>query len=111
MTKSGASNRARVTLASGVVAAVVMAGSVFSFAGTAEASAGLGTPHPATGAPVTVGLITDEGGSGGVGTSPLVVSGAKMAVAYANAYAKGLDGHKINLSPSIRCGVEALEPM
>jgi hypothetical protein len=34
-----------------------------------------------------------------------------MAVAYANAYAKGLDGHKINLSPSIRCGVEALEPM
>ena len=32
MTKSGASNRAHVTLASGVVAAVVMAGSVFSFA-------------------------------------------------------------------------------
>ena len=97
MTRSGASNRARVTLASGVVAAVVMAGSVFSFAGTAEASAGLGTPHPATGAPVTVGMISDQGGSGGVGTSALVEAGAKMAVAYANAYAKGLDGHKINL--------------
>ena len=55
VTKVGARNRARVTLASGVVAAVIMAGSVFSFAGTAEASAGLGTPHPATGAPVTVG--------------------------------------------------------
>ena len=42
-------------------------------------------------------MITDAGGSGGVGTSALVEAGAKMAVSYANAYEKGLDDRKINL--------------
>src|ERR1700728_2736551 len=94
--RSGLSKRVRVALACAATA-VVMAGSVLSFAGTAGASASLGTPHSAGGAPVTIGMIIDAGGSGGVGTSDLVEAGAKMAVSYANAYEKGLDGHKINL--------------
>lgn len=65
--------------------------------GAAEASSSaLGTPDPAQGAPVAVGIITDTGGGSG-GTGALVEAGAKMAVSYANAYEKGLDGHKINL--------------
>jgi branched-chain amino acid transport system substrate-binding protein len=71
---------------------------VIAFGGFAGASGGgLGIPHPAGGSPLTIGMITDAGGSGGVGTSALVEAGAKMAVSYANAYEKGLDGHKINL--------------
>ena len=66
--------------------------------GNAGASGtGLGTPQPAREAPVTVGMIIDAGGGGGIGTAALVEGGAKMAVAYANTYAKGLGGHKINL--------------
>jgi branched-chain amino acid transport system substrate-binding protein len=60
------------------------------------ASAALGTPDKATGTPVNVGLISD-GGSGAIGTAPLVEQGAKMVVAYANAYRGGLAGHPINL--------------
>ena len=39
--------------------------------------------------PVSVGIIVD-GGSGAIGTAPLVEQGAKMAVAYANAYRDGI---------------------
>ena len=42
-------------------------------------------------------MITDAGGGGGIGTSALVEGGAKMTVAYANTYTKGLGGHKIDL--------------
>ena len=56
----------------------------------------LGTPHPATGSPVLLGLISD-GGSGIVATAPLVEQGARMGVAYQNAYGDGLDGHRIEL--------------
>jgi branched-chain amino acid transport system substrate-binding protein len=56
----------------------------------------LGTPHSATGSPVLLGMISD-GGSGTVGTAPLVEQGARMGVAYQNAYGDGLDGHKIEL--------------
>jgi branched-chain amino acid transport system substrate-binding protein len=59
-------------------------------------SAALGTPDQATGTPVKVGVISD-GGSGAIGTAPLVEQGAKMAVAYANAYRGGLAGHPIDL--------------
>jgi branched-chain amino acid transport system substrate-binding protein len=70
---------------------------VVMLGGNASASgAGLGAPHPAQGTPVTIGMITDAGG-GANGTAGLVEAGAKMAVAYANTYVKGLDGHKINL--------------
>jgi branched-chain amino acid transport system substrate-binding protein len=59
-------------------------------------SAALGAPDQATGTPVKVGVISD-GGSGAIGTAPLVEQGAKMAVAYANAYRGGLAGHPIDL--------------
>jgi branched-chain amino acid transport system substrate-binding protein len=61
------------------------------------ASSALGTPQPATGSAVDVGVIVDGGGAAAIGTAPLVQQGAEMAVAYANAYRGGLDGHKINL--------------
>jgi len=67
-----------------------------SSASAAAATSVLGAPHAAKGSAVNVGLISD-GGSGAVGTAPLVEQGAKMAVAYANAYKDGLGGHPINL--------------
>jgi branched-chain amino acid transport system substrate-binding protein len=62
----------------------------------AAASSALGAADAATGSPVSIGIITD-GGSGAVGTAPLVEQGAKMTVAYANAYRGGLAGHTIKL--------------
>jgi branched-chain amino acid transport system substrate-binding protein len=59
-------------------------------------TAALGAPDQAKGAPVKIGLISD-GGSGAIGTAPLVEQGAKMTVAYANAYRGGLAGHPIDL--------------
>jgi branched-chain amino acid transport system substrate-binding protein len=41
--------------------------------------------------------VISDGGSGAIGTAPLVEQGAKMAVAYANAYRGGLAGHPIDL--------------
>jgi len=41
--------------------------------------------------------MISDGGSGTVGTAPLVEQGARMGVAYQNAYGDGLDGHKIEL--------------
>jgi branched-chain amino acid transport system substrate-binding protein len=56
----------------------------------------LGKPDAAKGTPVTIGLISD-GGTGTVGTAPLVEQGAKMAVAWANAYRGGIGGRPIKL--------------
>jgi branched-chain amino acid transport system substrate-binding protein len=69
-----------------------------SLAATAAAASPglLGSSHPATGSPVLVGMISD-GGSGTVGTAPLVEEGAHAAVAYQNEYGDGLSGHKIDL--------------
>jgi branched-chain amino acid transport system substrate-binding protein len=64
---------------------------------TAAAASALGTPDAATGSAVSVGVIVDGGGANAIGTAALVQQGAQMAVAYANAYKGGLDGHKINL--------------
>jgi branched-chain amino acid transport system substrate-binding protein len=63
----------------------------------AAANTALGTPKQATGSAVNVGMIIDGGGGNTVGSAPLVQQGAVMAVAYANAYKGGLDGHKINM--------------
>ncbi|HEY1706323.1 MAG TPA: ABC transporter substrate-binding protein [Trebonia sp.] len=63
---------------------------------TSAATAALGTPHQATGQAVNVGIIVD-GGSGTIGSAPLVQQGAEMGVSYANAYKDGIGGHKINL--------------
>src|ERR1700727_2592896 len=61
------------------------------------AGSALGTPQQATGSAVSVGIIIDGGGGNTVGSAALVQQGAQMAVAYANAYKGGLDGHKISL--------------
>jgi branched-chain amino acid transport system substrate-binding protein len=91
----------RRVLATGLLAAGVLAAATVSSAvmgvGTAGASNPLGTAHPATLAPVTIGLISDGGGSSSIGTAALVEQGAKAAVAYENQYQDGLEGHKISL--------------
>jgi branched-chain amino acid transport system substrate-binding protein len=81
------------------VASATLATAFLTTPGTAGAASGqgvLGPPHPATGSAVTVGMISD-GGSGTVGTAPLVEQGAHAAVAYENEYGHGLDGHRIDL--------------
>jgi branched-chain amino acid transport system substrate-binding protein len=83
---------ARAALAVGVLGAVSLAVP----GGAGAASGALGTPRPASGTPVTLGMISD-GGSGTVGTAPLVEQGAKAAVAYQNEYGDGLEGHRIEL--------------
>jgi len=94
--------RGRGRRLSGVALIAVLGGWVLGVAafGPGDASAGassaLGAPHPATLRPVTIGLISD-GGSGTVGSAPLVEQGARMAVAYQNAYGDGLEGHRIQL--------------
>jgi len=93
--------KARNVLATGLLAAGVMTTATISTAvmgvGTAGASNPLGTVHAATLAPVTIGLISDGGGSSSIGTAALVEQGAKAAVAYENKYGGGLEGHKITL--------------
>ena len=105
MLRTGAMGRsgrkARRVLAPGFLAAGVMTVATVSTAvvgiGTAGASSALGTAHPATLPAVTIGLISDGGGSSSIGTAALVEQGAKAAVAYENQYGDGLEGHKINL--------------
>jgi branched-chain amino acid transport system substrate-binding protein len=93
----------RMTLTYGMSVAVAVSLATMSTAvvglgvSAAGASSALGTPHPATLPAVTIGLISDAGGSAGVATGSLVEQGAKAAVAYQNEYQDGLEGHKINL--------------
>jgi branched-chain amino acid transport system substrate-binding protein len=93
--------KGRNVLATGLLAAGVMMAATVSTAivgvGAAGASSPLGAAHPATLAPVTIGLISDGGGSSSIGTAALVEQGAKAAVAYENQYQDGLEGHKISL--------------
>jgi branched-chain amino acid transport system substrate-binding protein len=94
---SGRTGRSRAALAGAVLAAGVLGAAALAVPGVAGGtSSALGTPHRATGSPVTLGMISD-GGSGTVGTAPLVEQGAKAAVAYQNEYGDGLEGHKIGL--------------
>lgn len=92
------SHTARRVLTSGVFATVVITALTVSTASLgigvsdADASSALGSPHPATLPAVTIGMISDQGG-----TWSDVVQGATAAVAYANKYGGGLEGHKINL--------------
>ncbi len=88
---------ARKVLATGLLTAGIttaaIAGAGVGAAG-AQAASGSGK---ATGTAVTIGMITDAGGSGGIGTSALVEQGAKAATAYVNADLGGLEGHKVTL--------------
>ncbi len=96
--------RARVATTAVCVAGAVLAvvtGGVSGLgagagAGAATNGSPLGPALHATGAPVTVAVITDAGPHLD-GTGPLVAQGAKAAAAYINQYRGGLDGHKINL--------------
>lgn len=64
---------------------------------TVDVATVLGTPNPATGSKVLVGLIT-EGGSEALGSqSELTSRGAQIAVEYTNEYLGGLGGHEIEL--------------
>jgi branched-chain amino acid transport system substrate-binding protein len=88
-------------LTTGLLAAGVMMAATVSTAivgvGSVGASSPLGAAHPATLAPVTVGMILDAGGSG-VNEGIPIETGAKAAIAYQNKYGNGLEGHKINIS-------------
>lgn len=71
---------------------------------TVDVSQALGSPNKATGEPVKIGLIT-EGGSEAIGSqSALTVTGATMAVKYANEYLGGIAGRPIEL---VICGNQA----
>ncbi|HTU37148.1 MAG TPA: ABC transporter substrate-binding protein [Acidimicrobiales bacterium] len=99
--RSGQSTR-KVTTKRAVASAALTLAAVSAAVGggaVAGASAGSGNSGSgeATGTPVTIGMITDAGGSGGIGTSALVEQGAKAAVAYVNSNLGGLEGHKVNL--------------
>src|SRR5271163_243864 len=82
--------KAKRVSATGLLAAGVMTAATLSTvvlgAGTAGASSALGAAHPATLPAVTIGLISDGGGSSSIGTAALVEQGAKAAVAYENQY-------------------------
>jgi branched-chain amino acid transport system substrate-binding protein len=80
----------------GVLIALVLAVMAPSATSSASGNGVLGVPRPASATPVLLGLISD-GGSGNVGTAPLVEQGARMGVAYQNEYGGGLNGHKIKL--------------
>jgi branched-chain amino acid transport system substrate-binding protein len=87
---------AAVMLVAGCGSSGTSGSSASSSASAAAANSVLGAPHAGSGTPVNVGIITD-GGTGAVGSASLVEQGAKMGVAYANAYKGGLGGHPINL--------------
>ncbi len=81
------------------VTAALTTGVVASGTGVAGArtSSHKVTLHRATGAPVTIGLISDAGGSSDQGTGQLVEQGARAATKYWNTDLGGLEGHKVNL--------------
>ncbi len=94
--RSGKKRVGRVALSGVLTAGVVTAAIVSTTVGVAGASGSSGSDK-ATGTPVTIGIITDAGGSGGIGTGPLVEQGAKAATEYLDADLGGLEGHKVNL--------------
>jgi branched-chain amino acid transport system substrate-binding protein len=93
-------SKARRVVATGLLtvgvttAAVAGVGAAGVNAAGAQGTSGSGK---ATGSTVTIGMIIDAGGSGGIGTSALVEQGAKAAVDYVNADLGGLEGHKVSL--------------
>jgi branched-chain amino acid transport system substrate-binding protein len=91
--RCGDSTKKRVIFRAAAV--LTMAAGVMTVgAGAAAAS---GTSEAATGSPVTIGIITDGGGSSAIGTSALVEQGAQAATKYLNADLDGIEGHKVNL--------------
>src|SRR5580698_9698280 len=69
----------RGTLQAGLLVVALLSACVVA-AGTAAASNPLGALHPASLSAVTIGLISDGGGTSSIGTAGLVEQGAKAAV-------------------------------
>jgi branched-chain amino acid transport system substrate-binding protein len=70
-----------------------------SASGSATATSVLGTPHQATGSPITIGFVSGGVGNGVDNSSE--TPAAEAAVAYANAYLNGIDGHVIDLKTCV----------
>jgi branched-chain amino acid transport system substrate-binding protein len=86
-------------LAVGLVAGALASAGLASGVGVSGAkSSSHNVPmHKATGSVVTIGLISDAGGSGSGGAGRLVEQGARAATKYMNADLGGLEGHKVKL--------------
>src|SRR5580704_13935214 len=92
---SGPNGRFGHTVRKAALASVVTVGTM---TGVLASGVGVATAaDKATGSPVTIGFISDAGGSGAIGTGALVEQGAKAATQYWNADLGGLEGHKVNL--------------
>jgi branched-chain amino acid transport system substrate-binding protein len=72
--------------------------------GESAGSGGLGDPNPATGDPVKIGLITEEGSNAIGGQSLSTLHAFEMGVDYLNEFGGGLGGHEIEL---VACGNQA----
>ena len=95
---AGPATRARRRLGATAASIAVVAGALTVVSGSAgAASGGLGPKNPATGTPVTVGMITESGSEAIGAQSKTVEQGAGVAVKYINQYLKGLAGHPIKL--------------
>ncbi len=94
--KRSRNNTGRLAARGLLASAIVTVAAVGTLAGTAGASSS-NSSEKATGSTVTVGMIIDAGGAGGIGTSVLVEQGAKAAVDYVNDDLDGLEGHKVAL--------------
>jgi branched-chain amino acid transport system substrate-binding protein len=95
--RSGKKRVGRIVLSGALTAGVITAAVVSTAAGVAGASTSNSGSGKATGSTVTIGLIADSGGAGGIGTGALVEQGAKAATSYVNADLGGLEGHKVTL--------------
>jgi branched-chain amino acid transport system substrate-binding protein len=69
---------------------------------TANASVSLGAPKPASGSPITLGMISMEGGS--AGSYPQLRQAAQAAVMYVNEYKGGVHGHPLKLDVCVSDG-------
>jgi branched-chain amino acid transport system substrate-binding protein len=98
---SGAMRRSgdltRRVVARGLLASAVLTVTAMSVVVGTGAAGASSSSDKATLSPVTIGIITDAGGAGAIGTGPLVEQGATAATKYLNADLGGLEGHKVNL--------------
>jgi branched-chain amino acid transport system substrate-binding protein len=107
MSRSGRVHKSRkAALAAALVVLVLLVAACSKSNKTSTDSGGtssadlsaLGTPKPASGAPITLGLMTDAGGAGAIDQqAELEVQGARIATDYANEYLGGVAGHKLEL--------------
>lgn len=102
--RRGERGAGRVVLRSAFVSVILASAALTTaIAGAGPAAASTrnsgnsGASATATGSPVTIGLISDAGGSSSIATGVLVEQGAKAATDYVNHYLGGLEGHKVKI--------------